>query len=162
MNPYPCLLPMRLRTPPRRVAPVRSDARGLVVEPSVVAQRMGEIDAAATALDRDVATATVPDGFRQDWAAWLARWRAYYANLNNGSLSAWWSRFQSGAVEQVERYEAELRDWRTKFSAASGKAPSGPPLPEDPQGLFPEVAKAAIGVTTLVVVGVAAWFLLKN
>jgi hypothetical protein len=131
----------------------------IFVEPGTVAQRMTELDASAKALDRDIAASKVADSFKQGWADWFARWRRYYQDLNDGSFSSWFKRWQSGTVTQVERDELEFSEWRKRFLADGGTA-TGPDLPEHPKTLektVSDIAKAlllgaaAVGGLVLVV-----------
>ncbi len=136
----------RARVPAPRTPAPTAETGDIFVEPGTVAQRMTELDVSAKALDRDVGASKVADSFKQGWADWFARWRRYYQDLNDGSVSAWFKRWQSGTVTQVERDELEFSEWRKRFLAEGGTA-TGPDLPAHPKTLedtVSDIAKALL------------------
>lgn len=162
MNPYPCLLPMRLRTPPRRVAPVRSDARGLVWEDEYKAY-ITRVDGEAKTLDTATgqAAAGISPDFVQSWKTFYASWRSYFDAHKDPHATA--TKIVFPVVNFVPVSTSELDDWAQKIKdwdaslrkesngsgGSPGPGPLGPQSPPDRSSVLPGIGKAATGLAAL-------------
>jgi hypothetical protein len=113
----------RMGVPP--VAGVRTRTRGaagwdplVIWTPDLALQRINQIDAKISMLDRDIMAPTthVDANFVKDWQAWKTGYAATVAQLKD----SWITRGLTGTAEQLDAYDRELDAFRSQFRALGG------------------------------------------
>lgn len=110
--------------------------------PSVIYEKMRQIQASAAALDGDVAANVRRDGFKAAWTAWFSTWGAFFrkhqetfqrlANVaNTDELNA-----------QTDSYRQQLMNWYDAYTREQDPS-SGQPVPP-PSGQPPTPAPAQV------------------
>jgi len=99
--------------------------------PSVLYDKMKEIDAAAYTLNSDVLS-NIPSSntsFLASWMTWYAKWKAfYYDRYASGDAARTANLFRLDELEaQINSYDADLKGWYVSYSQQKGA--SGEPVP---------------------------------
>lgn len=95
------------------------------VTPADAAAYLGQVDTGYTQLNAAVLASTVVDSFKIGWALQIAGWKAFYT----GALpSIGWLNTKA-VMDQADRYQKELIEWRRSFAASGGNPPGPDPLP---------------------------------
>jgi hypothetical protein len=96
------------------------------VTPEDAKRYLNEVDGGYSQLDTAIQSSPLPPlDFKTAWGLQLASWKAFY-----GSAMATVGWLNTKAVmDQTDRFQAQLIDWRKSFSSVGGTPPGPAPLP---------------------------------
>jgi hypothetical protein len=121
------------------------------VSPDDAKRYMGEVDAGYTQLDASIQSfATAPSDFKASWGIQLGAWKTFYATA---TATVGWLNTKA-VMDQTDRFNTSLGDWRKQFQAIGGSPPGPAPLSSG-QGV-PGPASVDLTKTAIVVGGLFA------
>lgn len=104
--------------------------------PSIIYDRMRDIDTAASALDREIQTKVTRAAFRDHWGEWYKRWRAFFAKYQGAWAKLGAVTYTDDLASQVESWRQQLADFGDAYKLESGSSvpgiPPSPPVPPPP------------------------------
>lgn len=127
--------------PARAGSAVRREYQSVTVgwtTPSLIYDKMRQIQASAASLDADVAANVERQAFKDSWKGWYDAWKAFYERTMSGwaKATAWMSSDELNG--QVESYRAQLVSWFEAYSREKkGDQPVPPPNGQPPTPVKP-------------------------
>lgn len=119
------------------------------VTPDDAKRYMGEVDAGYMQLDAAVQSlATAPADFKTSWGLQFAAWKTFYAGA---TATVGWLNTKA-VMDQTDRFNILLGDWRKSFGAIGGTPPGPGPLTSGqgvPGPASVDFTKAAIAIGTV-------------
>ena len=95
------------------------------VTPEDAKRYMGEVDTGYSQLDAAIQSfPTAPSDFKVAWALQIGGWKAFFSGA---MASVGWLN-TTAVMQQTDRFNSQLAEWRKSFAAIGGRPPGPGPL----------------------------------
>ena len=120
------------------------------VTPEDAKAYLNQVKAGYDQLDIAIVASNVPLDFKASWGVQIGSWNTFYTT---STLAVGWLN-TTAVMDQADRYQAQLIDWRASFAAAGGTPPG--PVPIAPGQGVPSTVQTADFTKLALAVGVVA------
>lgn len=106
--------------------------------PTLIYEKMRQINASAAALNQDINVNVTRQAFKLAWIAWFENWSAFFKKYQSEMQRFAALTFTDALFQQVLSYEAQLASWYDNYNRETDTGlPGGKRLPP-PSGLPPQ------------------------